>query len=104
MKRKKGALKHEADTLEHMVTHRFANPYCDACARAKMRHFKTKKGAFKQQLEKWGNLVTFDFLTPERVGQLGIKTGTDVFVVRDVYSGVRMAYPTSDGSTDEVVR
>ena len=49
-----------------------------------------------------GDLVTFDFLTPERVGPLGIEN--NVFVVRDIYSGVRMAYPTSDGSTDEVVR
>ena len=55
-------------------------PYCDACVRAKMRRFKTKKGAFKQQLKKWGDLVTFDFLTPERVGQLGIETDTNVFV------------------------
>ena len=66
-------------TLEHMVTHRFANPYCDACVRAKT----------------WGGLVTFDFLTPERVGQLGNETDTNVFFVRDVYSGVRMAYPIS---------
>ena len=65
VKRKKGTLKHEAGTLEHMVTQRFANPYCDACVRAKMRHFNTKKGAFKQQLKKWGDRVTFDFLTPE---------------------------------------
>ena len=104
MKRKKGTLKHEADTLEHMVTRRFANPYCDACVRAKMRRFKTKRGAFKQQLKKWGDLVTFDFLTPERVGQLGIETDTNVFAVRDVYSGIRMAYPTSDGSAGEVIR
>ena len=76
MKRKKGTLKHEADTLQHMVTYRLANPYCDVCVRAKMRHFKTKKGAFKQQLEKWGDLVTFDFLTPERAGQPGKETDT----------------------------
>ena len=69
-----------------------------------MRHFKTKKGAFKQQFKKWGDLVTFDFLTPERVGQLGIETDTNVFVARDVSSRIRMAYPNSDGSADEVVR
>ena len=28
----------------------------------------------------------------------------NVFVVRDVYSGIRTAYPTSDGFADEVVR
>ena len=35
---------------------------------------------------------------------MGIETGANAFVVRDIYSGVRMAYPTSDGSADEVVR
>ena len=68
-----------------------------------MRHFKTKKGAFKQQLKKWGGLVTFDFLTPERVGQLGIETDTNVFVVRDVYSGVRMNI-FDQGDLDDPVR
>ena len=63
-----------------------------------MRHFKTKKGVFKQQLKKWGDLVTFDFLR-----QLGVKTDTNVFVARDIYSGVRMAHPTSDGSAEKVV-
>ena len=66
-----------------------------------MRHFKTKKGAFKQQFKKWGDLVMFDFVTLERVGQLGTETDANVFVVRDIYSGVKMAYPTSDGSADE---
>ena len=30
----------------------------------------------------------FDFRTPKRVGQLGVETDTNVFVVRDMYSGV----------------
>ena len=52
--------------------------------------------------EMGGGLVTFDFLTPERVGQLEIETDTNVFVVRDIYSGVRTAHPSSDGSADDV--
>ena len=33
---KRGTLKHEARTLEHLLTHRYKNPYCNSCVRAKM--------------------------------------------------------------------
>ena len=38
---KPGTLKREAKTLDHLMTHRYSNPYCESCMRAKMRHFKT---------------------------------------------------------------
>ena len=28
---KRGTLKHEARTLEHLLTHRYKNPYCNSC-------------------------------------------------------------------------
>lgn len=31
---KRGALKHEAKTKEHLLTHRFKKPYCESCVRA----------------------------------------------------------------------
>ena len=42
---KPGSLKGEASTLAHILTHRYKNPYCEACVRAKMKHRKTKKGS-----------------------------------------------------------
>ena len=59
---KPGSLKREAKTLDHLLTHRYSNPYCDSCIRAKMRHFKTRKNAFKRKLSKFGDLITFDFV------------------------------------------
>ena len=40
---KPGTLKREAKTLDHLMTHRCSNPYCDSCIRAKMRHCKTRR-------------------------------------------------------------
>eukprot|EP00972_Heterocapsa_arctica_P082907 12216837-Heterocapsa_arctica.AAC.1 len=40
-------LKTYAQSLSHMLTHKPANPYCDACCRGKMRDAKKMVGAFK---------------------------------------------------------
>ena len=59
---KRGTLKHEARTLEHLLTHRYKNPYCNSCVRAKMKHHKTYRGAFRRKLTKFGDLITFDLI------------------------------------------
>ena len=52
-KAKIGTLNAEANTLAHLCTHRYRNPYCDSCIRAKMKHFRTRRGAF-QRIEVMG--------------------------------------------------
>ena len=34
---KRGTLKREANSLNHKLTHRYKNPYCDSCIRAKIQ-------------------------------------------------------------------
>ena len=46
---KRGTLKREANSSNHKLTHRYKNPYCDSCIRAKMKHFKTRRGAYKRE-------------------------------------------------------
>ena len=58
-------LKEEAVSMAHLTSHRFKNPYCQACVRGKMRHLYTKKGAFQRELKEWGDVVTMDFVFPE---------------------------------------
>ena len=48
-KAKVETLKAEAKTLAHLCTHRCRNPYCEACIRAKMKHDRTVRGAFKRE-------------------------------------------------------
>ena len=61
-KAKVGTLKAEAQTLAHLCTHRYRDPYCESCIRAKMKYFRTKRGAFQREMKVWGDLLTFDFL------------------------------------------
>ena len=69
---KRGTLKHEARTLEHLLTHRYKNPYCNSCVRAKMKHHKTYRGAFRRKLTKFGDLITFDFMDTRKTTKLGL--------------------------------
>ena len=105
-KAKVGILKAEAKTLAHLCTHRYRNPYCEACIRAKMKHYRTVRGAFKRELKAWGDLITFDFLDMRRAADMGIGNDDEmreVLVVRDVATRVIAAIPTMSRYTDDVV-
>ena len=105
-KAKVGTLKAEAKTLAHLCTHRYRNPYCEACIRAKMKHHRTVRGAFKRELKAWGDHITFDFLDMRRAADMGIGNDDEmreVLVVRDVATRVIAAIPTMSRNTDDVV-
>ena len=82
---KPGTLKREAKTLDHLMAHRYSNPYCESCMRAKMRHFKTRKGAFKRKLSKFG---TFDFVDMGKATEMGWREHKELLVIRDRYTGI----------------
>ena len=106
-KAKVGTLKAEANTLSHLCTHRYRNPYCESCIRAKMRHFKTRRGAFKRKIEQWGDLMTFDFVDVRDAKDRGVGMDDDareILVIRDIATKVVAAYPTASRSTDDVVK
>ena len=101
---KPGTLKREAKTLDHLMTHRYSNPYCDSCMRAKMRHFKTRKGAFKRKLSKFGDLITFDFVDMGKATEMGWREHKELLVIRDRYTGMVLGSPVPDKSTETVIR
>ena len=68
---KPGTPKTKAKTLDHFMSHRFSNPFCDSCIRAKMKHFKTRKGSFKRKLSRFGDLITFDFVDMGKATEMG---------------------------------
>ena len=100
---KPGTLKREAKTLDHLMTHRYSNPFCDSCIRAKMRHFKTRKGAFKRKLSKFGDLIAFDFVDMGKATEMGWRDHKELLVIRDRYSGMVLGSPVPDKSTETVV-
>ena len=101
---KGGTLKHEARTLEHLLTHRYKNPYCNSCVRAKMKHHKTYRGAFRRKLTKFGDLITFDFMDTRKTTKLGYDTVKEILVIRDRFTGIIQSYPSPTKNTEDVVR
>lgn len=101
---KPGSLKREAKTLDHLMTHRYSNPYCDSCARAKMRHFKTRKNAFKRKLSKFGDLIAFDFVDMGKALEICWREHKELLVIRDRFTGMVLGSPIPDKSTETVVR
>ena len=101
---KRGTLKHEARTLEHLLTHRTKNLYCNACVRAKMKHHKTYRDAFRRKLTKFGDLITFDFMDTRKTTKLGYDTVKEILVIRDRFTGIIQSYPSPTKNTEDVVR
>ncbi|CAE7786659.1 unnamed protein product [Symbiodinium sp. KB8] len=105
-KAKVGTLKAEAKTLTHLCTHRYRNPDCEACIRAKMKHYRTMRGACKRELKAWGDLITFDFLDMRRAADMGIGSDDEmreVLVIREVATRVIAAIPAMSRNTEDVV-
>ena len=98
---KRGTLKREANSLNHKLTHRYKNPYCDSCIRAKMKHFKTRRGAYKRELKKFGDLITFDAVDTSKVHDDVLVLEKEVLVVRDCFTGIIGAYPSDRMTKDE---
>ncbi|CAE7336630.1 unnamed protein product [Symbiodinium sp. KB8] len=74
--------------------------------KAKMKHYRTVRGAFKRELRSWGDLITFDFLDMRRAADMGIGNddeAREVLVVRDVATRVIAAIPTPSRYTEDVV-
>ena len=72
-----------------------------------MRHFKTRRGAFKRKIEQWGDLITFDFVDMRDAKDRGVGIDDDtreILVIRDIATKVVAAYPTASRSTDDVVK
>ena len=101
---KRGTLKREANSLNHKLTHRYKNPYCDSCIRAEMKHFKTRWGAYQRELKKFGDLITFGAVDTSKVHDDVLILEKEVLVVRDCYAGLISAYPSSRMAKDDVVR
>ena len=101
---KRGALKHEARTKDHLLTHRFKNPYCESCVRAKMKHRKTFRGAFQRKLTKFGDLVTFDYVDNRQIYEHDYGVEKTIFVIRDRYTGMIQAYPSAKKDQEAVIR
>ena len=101
---KRGTLKNEARSKLHLLTHRYKNPYCESCVRAKMKHRKTFRGAFQRKLTKFGDLITFDYVDNRRIAEQDYGDDKTIFVIRDRYTGMLQSYPSARKDTDAAIR
>ena len=101
---KRGTLKNEGRSKLHLLTHRYKNPYCESCVRAKMKHRKTFRGAFQRKLTKFGDLITFDYVDNRRIAEQDYGDDKNIFVIRDRYTGMLQSYPSARKDTDAVIR
>ena len=101
---RRGTWRNEARSIEHLLTHKYKNPYCKSCVRAKMKHYQTHRGAFKRKLEKFGDLITFDFVDTRKVKDSGLlELEKDILMIRDRFTGLVKAHVCLRKTTDNVV-
>ena len=72
----------------------------------KNEHFKTRRGAYKRELKKFGDLITFDAVDTSKVHDNDdvLILEKEVLVVRDCYTGMIGACPSDRMTKDDVVR
>ena len=58
-------------------------------------------GSIQREVKTFGDLVTFDFVTASGDHEV---EGRYALIIRDIYTGIIMAYPTARRDTDSVVR
>ena len=99
-------LREEAMSLNHLLTHKPFNIYCDACNLGKMRKAKKFVGSYQasRQPTKWLDLVTADHLVAKNGGMEGITGDLDALVVKDLYSKVKVLLPVRSKTGEEATR
>ncbi|MFM7987884.1 MAG: hypothetical protein ACKPKO_52085, partial [Candidatus Fonsibacter sp.] len=65
-----------------------------------MKETRKYAGSYRNTATRWGELVTGDRITSVHDNMLGIEGGNDVLVMKDAYSGLKVAYPMPDKSAD----
>ncbi len=62
----------QAESVDHCLVHKPKLPYCRVCSHAKMKDVPHVRGAFKRELEAWGDIVTADHLDSHSRDMLGL--------------------------------
>ena len=99
-------LRQEAMSLRHLLTHKPANKYCDACILGKMRGAKKFCGSYERsrQPTKWLELVTADHLVAQNGSMEGITGDCDAIVIKDLFSKVKALFPVFNKTGEEAER
>ena len=99
------ALKAEALSLRHLMSHTPKNPFCETCQRAKMTKSVSRKsdGSTLVEAENFGDHITADHLITRDEREESIDGDRVALVIKDVATNFRYIYPAARKSTRECV-
>ena len=97
------ALKKEAKSAKHLLTHIPKNPYCEVCKQAKMYKIPGYAGAGTTVVEakEFGDHITADHVVLHRDSKNVIEEARLALVVKDVATSFMYAYPSALKSEEE---
>jgi len=94
-------LRAEATSLSHLMSHRYKNPFCPSCVRAKMQFRAARRsGDVESPYKEFGDLVTADHVVLNEADK-GRHGERACIVVLDRGTGYLGGYPVADKSADE---
>jgi hypothetical protein len=70
----------------------------------KMKEKYSRRGAFKHVLEKWGEIITFDYLYSGSNRAVGLNGEKECLVIKDLYTGIVVACPLDGRTYTRVVK
>eukprot|EP00974_Lingulodinium_polyedra_P130978 11215911-Lingulodinium_polyedra.AAC.1 len=62
-----------------------------------------RKGSFRIEAERWGGHLTADYVASKGDVLVGLKRFKNVFVVRDIFSGLYHAFPTKSRTAEDTI-
>ena len=103
--RGEAALREEARTLRHMMTHTPKNPFCETCKCAKMyKPTKRSKGeSLTVESNKFGDHITGDHLVTRDANEQSIDGDRVAMVMKDVATKFRWIYPSARSHAKDCV-
>ena len=103
--RGEAALREEARTLRHMMTHTPKNPFCETCKCAKMyKPTKRSKGEpLTVESNKFGDHITGDHLVTRDANEQSIDGDRVAMVMKDVATNFRWIYPSARSHAKDCV-
>ena len=101
----KEALRREACSLQHLMTHVPKNPFCDSCNRARMTKRTARSHGESKHVKatKFGDHITSDHLINYGERNEGGSGELVAMVFKDVYTDIRYCYPAARKHTRDCV-
>ena len=103
--RGEAALREEARSLRHMMTHTPKNPFCETCKCAKMyKPTKRSKGeSLTVESNKFGDHITGDHLVTRDANEQSVDGDRVAMVMKDVATNFRWVYPSARSHAKDCV-